>query len=340
VYRGRGKLKGVHIMRGECRIGRPTFRRWLAVRSGAGPQGSNPLMAEPTQILGTGVAQFRALPWPPGRLERIQLGCVTGKLIQRPWPLGVGGAISRRAAAAPRQYLSDEAPRPIQVTQQVLEKGDPLECADGAADRTKAEAPPPDGSHGREVFPAKVTYTEVWSPPDGRDGREVFPAQGIGLHRCRWLNCMGLAALRFSMPYHDRRMIAAQERTDPGRAWRDSGAATMRAFAPSAVGDENDGRPWSNGRSGRPSAAHSTSGEPRPGNGVSVVGGAPASARAPGGEATTPAWRAGQKGVRLAAASWPGPSHFGRGPAERDLRTPSGPAKLASCPRPIDRGAR
>jgi hypothetical protein len=57
-------------------------------------------------------------------------------------------------------------------------------------------------------FPAKTTGPAVVVLPNWKAKPESF------MDICRWLNALGITALRMSLPYHDRRMVPGHERAD------------------------------------------------------------------------------------------------------------------------------
>jgi hypothetical protein len=61
--------------------------------------------------------------------------------------------------------------------------------------------------HGR-FFPAKTTGPAVIVLPNWNAQPDSF------MDICRWLNALGISALRLSLPYHDRRMVPGHERAD------------------------------------------------------------------------------------------------------------------------------
>ena len=61
--------------------------------------------------------------------------------------------------------------------------------------------------YGR-FFPAKKSGPAVVVLPNWNAKPDSF------MDICRWLNVLGISALRMSLPYHDRRMVPGHERAD------------------------------------------------------------------------------------------------------------------------------
>ncbi len=88
--------------------------------------------------------------------------------------------------------------------------------------------PPEDSGSGRVLtFTSQVVspwrennrvYARLFAAGSSGPAVVVLPQWNAGwevqVNLCRWLNAMGITALRLSLPYHDRRMIPGHERAD------------------------------------------------------------------------------------------------------------------------------
>jgi hypothetical protein len=138
----------------------------------------------------------------------------------RPFDWGlqhIGGSAND---SEPRKFLTGWA-------SETLAHSDAWFKADPATDY--ALHPSENGAHGDRVLTFTSAITSPW-PENNRVHARLFAASKSGpavvvlpqwnamwdvqVKICRWLNRLGITALRFSMPYHDRRMIPGHERAD------------------------------------------------------------------------------------------------------------------------------
>jgi len=121
---------------------------------------------------------------------------------------------SARAAQAvdPRAYLENFAERTLAASDKwfATSPANDYHLEDGLLTfRTQIDSPwEVNNTVYARFFPARSCGSAVLVLPQWN----AKPGQQVDL--CRWLNTLGISALRMSLPYHDRRMVPGHERAD------------------------------------------------------------------------------------------------------------------------------